>query len=123
MVRSAAPALLAGALLSIHAPAARAQVSDPKPATPPPTWITYRDYPVSAMKGRHQGVTAFTLEVGPDGRVRKCTVTLSTGWPDLDAATCPLLRKRARFVPARDAAGNKVAGSWSTRFAWSLPGR
>jgi protein TonB len=95
--------------------------TDPVPASHPPTWITYRDYPQQALRAGEQGKVAFRLDVAANGRVTGCTITLSSGSELLDSTACRLLKRRARFTPARNAAGEKVAGTWSNAFAWSMP--
>ena len=45
----------------------------------------------------------------------------SSGSTALDNATCNIIRRRARYTPAQDQAGNPVAGSDSTRIRWELP--
>ena len=79
------------------------------------------DYPAAAKAARIQGNTAVTLTVGVDGRVTGCAVTQSSGSSLLDSTTCRILRSRARFAPARDAAGNPQAGVVTTVIAWRIP--
>ena len=40
------------------------------------------------------------FEIGPDGRVRNCEVTESSGYPAADAQTCRLIEQRFRYRPA-----------------------
>jgi periplasmic protein TonB len=79
------------------------------------------DYPPTALRNGQQGTVAFTLDVGPDGRVTNCTVTSSSGSPELDQTSCRLLQKRARFTPSKDASGNGIADTYSSRFTWQIP--
>jgi protein TonB len=53
--------------------------------------------------------------------VTGCTVTSSSGSATLDAATCNILRRRARFTPATDSSGNPTTDTASTRIRWVLP--
>lgn len=95
-----------------------------RPATPagsPGNWVTTMDYPSRALREERQGVTGIRLTVGPDGSVTRCDLTLSSGSPDLDAATCVNLTARARFNPALDGNGNPTTGYWSTRVRWTIP--
>jgi protein TonB len=92
-----------------------------QPRGQPQSWVTNDDYPAAAMRSGDQGVTAVRLDVGPDGRVTDCTVTSSSGSSVLDSTACSLLRRRARFSPAEDAGGNKIAAAWSGRFRWTIP--
>jgi periplasmic protein TonB len=107
--------------------------ADP-PAPPPPkklepararanlaSYVSDEDYPAAAIRAEDQGTTRFRLGVGPDGRVTDCTVTGSSGSSALDAATCRLMKQRARFTPARDSSGNPTSDSVSSAIRWVLP--
>lgn len=97
-----------------------------KPATSPiplgiETWIRFEDYPVSAVNGLKMGRVFVKLRVGSDGQVDKCSVERSSGFGDLDRATCDLLTERGRFHPAQNAYGEPVEGNYSTSVSWRLP--
>ena len=97
---------------------------DPIPAAPKgdtARWITTDDYRPSWINRGFTGTASFTLEIDDRGRVSDCTITGSTGYAVLDGATCRLLERRARFNPARDSAGDPVAGSYSSAVAWQIP--
>jgi len=79
------------------------------------------DYPQSAIRNEEQGTTAVRLSIGTDGRVSDCSITQSSGSSALDNATCNILRRRARFTPAKDQAGNPISDSYSQRIRWELP--
>ena len=85
------------------------------------TYFSTDDYPAAALRGLEQGTTGFRLSIGADGRVFNCVVTRSSGSAALDAATCRILRSRARYRPARDTVGNPMTGSDSGRVTWRLP--
>ncbi len=107
----------------------------PPPPPPPPvrtvppqraranlnSYFSADDYPAAALRGNDQGTTGFSLTIGPNGRVTECSVTSSSGSAALDAATCRILRSRARYTPARDSAGNPTSGRDSGRVTWRLP--
>jgi protein TonB len=95
---------------------------DGKPATDPSTWVVSNDYPKSEMNRAAEGTTGFTLAVNKNGAVDDCAVTSSSGSAVLDATACALLKVRARFEPARDAAGRKAAFTYSSGVRWQLPG-
>lgn len=78
------------------------------------------DYPRSAIQRRAQGKTFVRFTVLPNGRVRDCRVTRSSGHRDLDAATCPLLERRLRYRPARDATGQPIAAAIDGQQDWEL---
>jgi protein TonB len=96
----------------------------PKSAAPkgnPANWATTNDYPSRALREDRAGTTGFRVTVGPDGRVTSCSVTSSSGHPDLDEATCSNVTRRARFTPASDGEGQPTSGSYSNRIRWVIP--
>ena len=100
---------------AFEAPAVRAV-----PKGPVERLISFEDYPAAALRAEEQGTVRVVLTVAPTGRVTHCTVTASSGSATLDATTCRILYSRARFTPARDAAGNPVADRFLTGLSWSL---
>ena len=80
------------------------------------------DYPAEALKKGEQGEVRFMLTVTVDGRVRACEIVASSGSRSLDATTCRIVAKRARFAPARDAQGKPIEGKYPGRINWVLPG-
>ena len=114
----------------VYAPAPAAPVITPPappavatPLTPrgqPGSWVTNDDYPPSAQRDGVEGVTAFALAVGPDGKVTGCSVTASSGSSLLDDTACRLLTRRARFNAAKDASGAGVAATYRGRFRWQI---
>ena len=96
----------------------------PKGASPkgnPGSWATTDDYPSRALREEREGTTRFRVDVGPDGRVTSCSVTGSSGSPDLDDAACKNITRRARFNPATDGEGKPTGGSYSNSVRWVIP--
>ena len=96
----------------------------PKPATPrgsPSSWATPDDYPTAAIRDERTGVTRFSVTIDAEGKVSGCQVTGSSGHSDLDALTCKLVTRRARFKPATDGEGNPTSGSVSNAIRWEIP--
>ena len=87
-----------------------------KPRGNPAQWILDGDYPMAAYPV--EGMVGFTLQVSADGRPMGCKITASSGSPDLDAATCPAMMKRARFDP-KLVDGQPVPSTYSNRIRWS----
>ena len=119
-----------------YTPPAQVHVEPTPPPPPPPapkkleparakanlaSYVSDADYPASAQRNEEQGTTRFRLSVGPDGRVTECTVTGSSGSSALDAATCRIMKSRARFEAARDSSGNKTSDTVSSAIKWVLP--
>jgi TonB family protein len=92
-------------------------------ATPidPGAAFTTADYPLEALRAKQQGRVGVLAGVGPDGFVRSCSITMSSGSPSLDTITCTLAVRRLVFTPATDANGVLVASSTPIRIAWILP--
>jgi protein TonB len=96
----------------------------PRPARPrgdPGLWATTSDYPTRELRDGNQGATRFSLAIGTDGKVQSCTVTVGSGFPGLDKATCENVSRRARFEPATDGSGNRVPGIYSGSIRWVIP--
>lgn len=112
-----------------------ARPAPPAPPAPPPPRVSQAakakgnlpslfsndDYPQSAIRNEEQGTTAVRLTIGTDGRVTGCDITSSSGSSALDSTTCSILRRRARFTPAKDQAGNPIVDTTTTRIRWQLP--
>ena len=78
------------------------------------------DYPHDAFEARRGGTVRMRFTVGASGRVTDCTVTRSSGVPELDEATCRIILKRFRYQPARDAAGQPVADVITGDHVWQV---
>ena len=92
-----------------------------KPRNNPSRWVTDNDYRSSWINREMTGTARFRLEVAADGRVESCTLTASSGHPDRARATCDLVSRRARFEPAQNREGEKVAGTFASAVKWELP--
>lgn len=92
-----------------------------RPANDRASWVTTGDYPARDIRQENEGVTGFRVVVGTDGRVKSCEITSSSGFATLDQATCRNVEKRARFDAARDANGEKVVGTYSSKVRWQIP--
>lgn len=79
------------------------------------------DYPQSAIRNEEQGTTAVRLTISTEGRVSNCAITSSSGSTALDNATCNIIRRRARYTPAKDQAGRPITGTDTARIRWELP--
>jgi protein TonB len=80
------------------------------------------DYPAAAQSAGAEGTAQAQLTIGPDGRVVGCNLVRSTGNGALDSATCNILRRRAKFTPARDSEGNATSDTITTpTITWVVP--
>jgi protein TonB len=108
----------------IPTPTPSASPFDPvgaKPRGNPGRWVLDSDYRSSWLRQGLEGSASFTLGIDASGKVTGCTITRSTGHGVLDAATCALVSKRARFDAARDGTGKPVAGSYTGSITWNIP--
>jgi TonB family protein len=85
----------------------------------PDVWIDeVADYPDSAKRSRQGGAVESELTIRSDsGHVIMCTVLGSSGVAELDATTCRLLLRRARFVPG---AGPTGISRYVIRTMWDI---
>jgi periplasmic protein TonB len=114
-------------------------VTAPPPPTPPPpprkvqsaqsargdlrTLFSADDYPPSAAAANAEGTAQAELTVSATGQVVGCNLIRSTGNSALDSATCNILRRRAKFTPARDSNGNPTTDTVTTPpIRWQLEG-
>ncbi|HEX9966029.1 MAG TPA: energy transducer TonB [Allosphingosinicella sp.] len=81
--------------------------------------ITDADYPPQALAASQEGNVHFAMEIDARGTMR-CRVTVSSGWPLLDAATCGLLQARAKFTHATDVEGNPTTDRRTGSYAWRI---
>ena len=71
--------------------------------------ITRRDYPRHLRDAGIGGVVGMTFRVEPSGLVSRCSITKSSGVPELDALTCRLIVQRFRYRPSTDRYGRPIA--------------
>lgn len=81
--------------------------------------VSVDDYPAEALRSGLQGTTRFDIAVNEAGKATGCTIVKSSGHAVLDQQACTVLMRRAKFKPARDDAGNPVAGSWRHLVVWT----
>ncbi|HVU30645.1 MAG TPA: energy transducer TonB [Sphingomicrobium sp.] len=119
-------------------PVAPPVIAPPAPPAPPPprktvsaqsargdlrTLFTADDYPASAAAAGAEGTAQAELTIDAGGRVVGCNLIRSTGNSALDSATCNILRRRAKFTPARDSNGNATTDTVTTPpIRWQLEG-
>ena len=82
--------------------------------------ITRQDIPRAVWneKGHGKVVAHFTVEA--NGRVTRCRIKTSSGYPALDRTTCRLIEERFRFEPAKDARGRAVTHPYGWLQEWWL---
>lgn len=78
------------------------------------------NYPTRAAREEREGRVGVRVQIGPDGKVSSCSVSSSSGSPDLDEAACDGMTRYARFDPALDDAGNPISAAYSTAIVYKL---
>lgn len=76
------------------------------------------DWPEGADAEGAEGVVGVRFVIGVKGRLTSCAVTRSSGNAALDRGTCPILVKRLRFRPERDASGRPVPATVNGTQEW-----
>jgi protein TonB len=85
--------------------------------------ITSRDYPRELREAGIGGRVQFTFAVEPNGRVGRCTITRSSGVPQLDALTCRLVQQRFVYRPSTDRYGRPIEDEVDGEHEWIARGR
>lgn len=85
--------------------------------------IDETDYPLEALEKGWQGIITVALTISVGGSVIECNVKARnsrTSIGQFDAKSCELA-SRWTFLPARDPAGNVIAGEAFYDIVWNLP--
>lgn len=88
----------------------------------PATWIRNEDYPDSAVRAEKSGSTVIRFVISAEGRISDCTPVVSSGTPELDAASCRLMVDRAKYEPALDADGKPISVRNVQTVNWVITG-
>lgn len=80
------------------------------------------DYPPAALRTATQGRVIVRIAVSVEGRATECATVATSGSRAIDARTCEVILRRARFRPALDAAGHPVAVRTVSTVTWLIPG-
>lgn len=85
------------------------------------SYFSSNDYPMSAIRNDQQGTAGVRYWVSKEGKVRDCMVVESSGSAILNAQTCAIITKRAKFLPAMTKDGAAVESIGFSRIRWELP--
>lgn len=84
------------------------------------TLFSSDDYPAQAISQEDSGTTSIVLMIDEKGAIQDCMVDGTSGIPTLDAMSCIILRKRAKFEPAIGADGKPARSSYMQRIRWMM---
>ena len=88
--------------------------------TPTTQLFSDRDYPRVASRKGQSGSTHIILLIDETGAVKDCTLAETSGAAVLDASTCGLILRRAKFRPATDLNGKPAKSAYEQRITWQL---
>ena len=77
-------------------------------------------YPSEALRNGEIGNLPVVLVIGTNGRVEKCIVPSSPASQTLKDATCNILKRYAKFEPARNEAGDAIRSLWRTSVIYQI---
>lgn len=97
-----------------------ALASAPVPKANLASFVSDQDFPPEAARKGASGRSIVRLQVSAAGRVERCETAVSSGHSALDAKTCSIALRRARFEPARDRDGQPIAAPFVTSIAWHM---
>lgn len=89
------------------------------PLVPPEKWVVLQHLPVGVDPPR---AVTFELTIDVEGHPADCAIVISSRAQAVDRAVCRAAMRRARFQPARDAAGQPIVSVWRDRLVWVDPG-
>jgi len=97
------------------------QVTAPVPRGDLSMIVTSDDYPPAALRAEEAGRVRVRLHVSTSGLIDGCEVSMSSGFNDLDEATCRLMTRRARYYSAKDASGAATDAFVERSVTWTIP--
>ena len=80
-----------------------------------------RHYPPGALAKGEEGQVGFSIDLTEEGRMEKCAITQSSGYPTLDRETCDFIVQYANFGAAQDSEGKKQRTTKTGFINWKLP--
>lgn len=83
-------------------------------------WVTYQDYPSSALDQNAMGAVIARLNVDATGKVSDCAVVVKSGSAALDKVTCDRALMKGRFDPAIGPDGQPTAASRVVRVEFKI---
>lgn len=98
-----------------------ALVSPPRPKSNPGAWLSSSDYPGESLARGEQALIRFRLMIDAAGNTSACSIQSAIAKGDFAKVTCDLIKRRARFEPARNAKNENVASYFVGKVFWMMP--
>lgn len=92
----------------------------PKATVSPELWFSRIDLAKAA--GANSTMTTFDVSIDDEGRAVGCEIVRRSGVEAIDRRICLAVVAKARFSPAKDVAGNRVAAVIRERLIWKPNG-
>lgn len=96
--------------------------SRPHPTSPLPDLFDSRAYPDIALNRNIERNVIAKLEIGVDGTVSSCNAPGNFGYPQFVNAVCNVLKKNARFEPARTSTGKAIPAPYVVIVSFKMGG-
>ena len=90
------------------------------PKNYPGGWLTIDDYPSESLAKGERGIVNFRLAVDATGQVTDCVVQSSISADEFRKLSCDLIKRRARFEPARSREGKSIPSYYISSVRWTL---
>lgn len=82
--------------------------------------FSFDDFPAFLLTAGVSRTVYTRTTVRPDGSIQNCVAETTSGDPKLDAYTCAIIVKRARFLPARWIDGSPAYGVIRVPVSWTI---
>ena len=83
--------------------------------------IQFAAYPPGALRRGEEGIVGINVLTDAQGRLRECSVVKSSGYRDLDQASCDLLLDHMKMKPYLAPGGGGIVRRQDGQVVWKLP--
>lgn len=85
------------------------------------SWLKDAEAPSPTRKRLEESPTWLFSLISPEGRIIRCDIVQSSGFPERDEKICAAITARAKFKPATDETGAPAYGTVKIGFDWYRP--